>query len=101
MGSSGAFPTLRACPKFVGAVAVPRRRGGRCAAGQESASKIGGRMVALRRPDELPPPPDDGLPTRAIKPHTHDKLHFWGCYLEAASTATKRQFAGARVCADL
>ena len=58
-------------------------------------------MVALRRPDELPPPPEDGLPTRSIKPHTHDKLHYWGCYLEAASTALKRQFPGVRVCADL
>jgi three-Cys-motif partner protein len=58
-------------------------------------------MVALRRPDELPPPPEDGLPTRSIKPHTHDKLHYWGCYLEAASTALKRQFLGVRVCADL
>jgi three-Cys-motif partner protein len=58
-------------------------------------------MVALRRPDELPTPPEDGLPTRPIKPHTNNKLHYWGCYLEAASTALKRHFAGARVCADL
>lgn len=57
-------------------------------------------MVALRRPEELPPPPDDGLPVRKIRPHTHDKLHYWGCYLEAASTATKTRF-DVRVCADL
>lgn len=58
-------------------------------------------MVALRRPDELPPPPEDGLPTRSIKPHTHDKLHYWGNYLEATSTALKFQFPGVRVCVDL
>jgi hypothetical protein len=57
-------------------------------------------MVALRRPEELPPPPEDGLPVQKIKPHTHDKLHYWGCYLEAASTSTKKAFP-ARVCADL
>jgi three-Cys-motif partner protein len=57
-------------------------------------------MVALRRPDELPSPPDDGLPTRPIKAHSLDKLHYWGCYLEAASTALKRTFP-TRVCADL
>jgi hypothetical protein len=57
-------------------------------------------MVALRRPEELPPPPEDGLPVRQIKPHTHDKLHYWGCYLEAASTSTKNKFR-VRICADL
>jgi three-Cys-motif partner protein len=57
-------------------------------------------MVALRRPDELPPPPEDGLPTRPIKRHSLDKLHYWGCYLEAASTALKHKFP-TRVCADL
>ena len=58
-------------------------------------------MVALRRPDELPPPPEDGLPTRPIKAHTQHKLHYWGCYLEAASTATKHIFSRGRVCVDL
>lgn len=57
-------------------------------------------MVALRRPDELPPPPLDGLPTRPVSPHSFDKLHYWGCFLEAASTATSRAFSGSRVCAD-
>jgi len=57
-------------------------------------------MVALRRPDELPSPPDDGLPTRPIKAHSLDKLHYWGCYLEAASTALKNKFP-TRVCADI
>lgn len=58
-------------------------------------------MVALRRPDELPPPPDDGLPTRPIRDYALDKIHYWGNFLEAASTATKRAFPGTRVCADL
>lgn len=58
-------------------------------------------MVALRRPAELPEPKDDGLPVRKIKPHTHDKLFYWGNYLWGASNATSRAFPGARVCADL
>ena len=58
-------------------------------------------MVALRRPAELPEPEDDGLPFREIKPHTHDKLHYWGNYLWAASNATSKAFPGTRVCADL
>ena len=45
-------------------------------------------MVALRRPDELPSPPDDGMPTRTIKPHSRDKIHFWGNYVQAAAVAT-------------
>lgn len=57
-------------------------------------------MVALRRPDELPPPPDDGLPARSIRPYALDKIHYWGNFLEAASTATRRAFPGVRVCAD-
>ena len=60
-------------------------------------------MVALRRPDELPPPPDDGLPVRPIRPYALDKLHYWGNYLMAAARATSspRAFPGARVCVDL
>jgi three-Cys-motif partner protein len=58
-------------------------------------------MVALRRPDELPPPPEDGLPTRPIRPYALDKIHYWGNFLEAASTATRRAFSGQRVCADI
>src|SRR4051794_5461830 len=57
-------------------------------------------MVALRRPDELRAPRDDALPTRPIKVHSLAKLRYWGCYLEAASTALKRTFS-IRVCADL
>src|SRR4051812_41521766 len=57
-------------------------------------------MVALRRPDELTPPSDDGLPTRPIRDYALDKIHYWGNFLEAASTATKRAFP-ARICADL
>src|SRR5713101_4027655 len=58
-------------------------------------------MVALRRPDELPPPPEDGLPVRQIRPYALDKIHYWGNFLEAASTATRRAFPGTRVCADI
>lgn len=58
-------------------------------------------MVALRRPDELPPPMDDGLPARPIRDYALDKIHYWGNYLEAASTALRRAFPGTRVCADL
>jgi len=57
-------------------------------------------MVALRRPNELPPPPEDGWPTRVIRPHSLDKLHYWGNFLVASSLATSRAFSGARVCAD-
>jgi hypothetical protein len=57
-------------------------------------------MVALRRPNELSPPPEDGLPVRPIRPHSLDKLHYWGNFLVAASLATSRAFSGARVCAD-
>jgi three-Cys-motif partner protein len=57
-------------------------------------------MVALHRPDDLPPPADDGLLVRLIKPHSLDKIHFWGNYFEAASTATRKHFE-MRVYADL
>jgi hypothetical protein len=57
-------------------------------------------MVAVRRPSELPPPVADGRPTRPIRPYALDKLHHWGCYLEAASTALSHKFSGVRVCAD-
>jgi three-Cys-motif partner protein len=57
-------------------------------------------MVALQRPDALPPPPDDGLPTRPIKPHSNDKIHFWGNYVQAAAAATYTKFVE-RVYADL
>jgi three-Cys-motif partner protein len=57
-------------------------------------------MVALRRPDELPPP-TDGWPARPILPHSLDKIHFWGNYLQASSTALCHAFPGVRVCADL
>jgi hypothetical protein len=56
-------------------------------------------VVALHRPDELPQPPEDGLPVKIIKPHSLDKIHFWGNYFEAASTATRHAFA-ARIYAD-
>ena len=58
-------------------------------------------MVALRRPDDLPVPGEDGLPVRAIKAHTLEKLDYWGRYINAASTATTKRFPGARVCTDL
>lgn len=58
-------------------------------------------MVALSSPDQLGPPPRDGLPTRPIKPHSRRKSYYWCRYAEAAATATKRVFAGSRICADL
>jgi three-Cys-motif partner protein len=57
-------------------------------------------MVARLRPDELPPP-TDGWPARPIRPHSLDKIHFWGNYIQASSTALCHAFPGARVCADL
>ena len=57
-------------------------------------------MVALLRPDELPPP-EDGLPVRRIKEHTHDKLDFWRRYIGFAATATRAKYSEGRVCADL
>jgi three-Cys-motif partner protein len=50
-------------------------------------------VVALHRPDELPEPPWDGLPVRPIKPHSLNKIHFWGNYIEAAAAATRGVFA--------
>lgn len=63
-------------------------------------------MVALRRPDELAPPLPDGRPTLKIKPHSEEKIHYWGCFAEAAATVTKRtssrvKFSGRRACLDL
>jgi hypothetical protein len=58
-------------------------------------------MVAFLRPADLPPPPEDDLPVRGIKPHTHDKLDFWCRYILFASNATRGKFAEGRVCADL
>jgi three-Cys-motif partner protein len=57
-------------------------------------------MVALQRPDALPPPPDDGMPTRRIKTHSRDKVNFWGNYVQAAAAATHAKFPQ-RVYADL
>src|SRR6266540_1647457 len=57
-------------------------------------------MVALRRPDQLPPPTDDGRPTRPISAHSTQKAHYWCKYVEAASTALRSKF-DARVCIDL
>src|SRR3954452_21280943 len=51
-------------------------------------------------PMNCPPPALDGLPTRPIKSHSLDKLHYWGNYLQAVSTALKNKFP-TRVCADL
>ena len=61
-------------------------------------------MVAIRRLDDLPTPPEDGMPTRPVRPHTLDKLDYWGRFLMAAAVVTsspRAYFTGARVCADL
>src|SRR3954470_9909158 len=85
---------------FVGGAGVPEVRRGRPRPATARDRDRGSHMVALRRPDELPPPPEDQFPTRPIKAHSLDKLHYWGCYLEAASTALKAKFR-TRVCADI
>jgi three-Cys-motif partner protein len=58
-------------------------------------------VVALRTPNDLPPPVFDGLPTRLIKAHGNEKLFYWARIVGAFSIATKRQWAGRRACIDL
>lgn len=58
-------------------------------------------VVALRTPNDLPPPENDGLPARKIKAHGNDKLFYWASILNAFSIATSKDWAGARCCIDL
>lgn len=58
-------------------------------------------MVALRTPNDLLPPEDDGLPARTIKAHGNDKLFYWASILNAFSIATSKDWEGSRSCIDL
>lgn len=58
-------------------------------------------MVALRTPNELPPPDPDGLPARQIKQHGNDKLFYWASIANAFAIATRYDFEGRRSCLDL
>jgi three-Cys-motif partner protein len=58
-------------------------------------------MVAARRPHDLPIPSTDGMPARAIGPHSLDKLDYWGRFLWGSSWATSKKFSGVRTYADL
>lgn len=58
-------------------------------------------MVALRKPEDLDPPPRDGLATRPIPGHSTQKTHYLCRYAETAATATKKAFYGKRTYADL
>jgi three-Cys-motif partner protein len=59
-------------------------------------------MVALRRlPRDLPPPLDDGRPTRSVHPYDRIKMHLWGGIVNASATAMKNKWSGRRTCIDL
>ena len=59
-------------------------------------------MVALRRlPRDLPPPLDDGRPTRSVHPYDRMKMHLWGGIVNASAAAMKRKWSGRRACIDL
>lgn len=58
-------------------------------------------MVALKTPNDLPPPTFDGLPTRPIKAHGNEKLVYWARIVDVFSIATKNKWAGRRACVDL
>lgn len=53
-------------------------------------------MVALRRPEDLGPPPEDGLPTRSVGAHQPRKGYYLTRYTDAAATATNEEFSGVR-----
>jgi three-Cys-motif partner protein len=58
-------------------------------------------VVALRRPDDLGPPPSDGLLLREIAEHGTQKTYYHCRYTETAATATKGIFRGSRAYADM
>jgi len=59
-------------------------------------------MVALRRlPRDLPPPLDDGRPTRLVHPYDRIKMHLWGGIVNASALAMKNKWPGRRACIDL
>jgi three-Cys-motif partner protein len=59
-------------------------------------------MVALRRiPRDLPPPLDDGRPTRPVHLYDHIKMHLWGGIVNASAMAMKNKWPGRRACVDL
>ena len=58
--------------------------------------------VALRRiPRDLPPPLDDGLPTRPVHGYSFEKSFYWGGIMNAAARVTKAKFSGRRTCIDI
>jgi three-Cys-motif partner protein len=58
-------------------------------------------VVALRTPNDLPPPIADELSTRLIKAHGNEKLFYWARIVNLFSIATKERWAGRRACIDL
>lgn len=58
-------------------------------------------MVALRTPDDLPPPEADGLPVHSVKAHSADKLFYWTRICHMFATATSDKWRGRRSCIDL
>jgi three-Cys-motif partner protein len=59
-------------------------------------------MVALRRlPRDLPPPLDDGRPTRSVHSYDGVKMHLWGGIVNASAMAMKNKWPGRRACIDL
>src|SRR5207302_615188 len=73
-------------PRVCGGVSVPMRRG-------PLYQDIGVQMVALRRlPRDLPPPLDDGRPTRLVHPYDRIKMHLWGAIVNASAMAMKNKW---------
>jgi three-Cys-motif partner protein len=73
----------------------------RGAEGSQPAWRVSDELVALSNPEQLGPPPRDGLPTRPIKQHSKQKAYYWCRYAESAATKLKNVFRGGRMCVDL
>lgn len=80
LASSGLARTVRH-NRQVRWVADPR-----CCSGPEDE------LVALRRPADLGPPPEDGLVVRSVANHQPQKGYYTCGYTDSAATATKKTF---------
>lgn len=58
-------------------------------------------IVALRTPDDLPTPEDDGLLVRSIAGHSWQKAYYISRYTDTAATALQTKFRGRRAYVDL
>ncbi len=59
-------------------------------------------MAQLRDiPGDLPPPPFDGRPCRAVHAYNTEKVRYWARIANVAARATKNRWTGRRGCIDL